>query len=479
MTRVKDPFGPAVGERPWNDDQSPIDRPITRRTFLKGSVGSAVLLALPGAFLADRADAASAVSGAAPFFIFGVPTPELMSGPGLEGGDLAQTAGTVAVSSVATQLATLPVVSSDHGKLAAVGLTETIGGVELAVSIVDMTSGSIVVTGQTSVSAGSDSMILVTPVFAADSATVAIVLSVSIPSDWKAITKFNPITGGTSSIQGATWTSHHELIYFNYRTSTFAGPFDLADAPSLARVEVAADDQSLYLWTMAEPIAVRGTKENPLPAPIPQLSSFPLGSGTPRLIVPASPVWPGDGGATFAYQKGALGRLVSNGQVEIYSTTTGAYATTTVSPLAEEHAKPTPTTLQVLPDGTAMLVNATLGKAAHVAPSANFSVLNTIGFSPPRFARSTPSRKADVSPDGSTLYVIGGLAEGGLAAYDVSSGALIASQANGVPYSGVRALANGCVLALSPATPQLAFFNSELGSLGTAAADLSIAEVYA
>lgn len=394
---------------------------------------------------------------------------------GLENGP----GGPVTLSTVAAQLAALPVLSPDRTKLAVIGLAEVAAGVELSVTMIDMVRGAV--SGAQTILIGgvpSDAEVLVTPLFAADSITVPIILSITIPSNWSTIQKFDPRSGGTLSMLAATWTSHHELLYYNSASSSFAGPFDLADAPSLARVTAAASDANLFLWTLTEPAAVIGTKEHPKPMPTPQLSVFALGSGKPSFTTPASPVWPVSDEPTFFSGKGTLVRVVGSGSLELYSTSTGKYDIATVGDLDVTLAKPSPTEIQSLPDGNIALLNATLGRALVINP-ATLGVVHSVTFDPPSMPRGTPTFKGAVSSDGATLYVPGGGNGGGLAAYDLASGSRIASHADGQEYAGVRVMSNQALVAIAPQNPRLVFFDSDLKRLGTATTDLNIVEVYA
>lgn len=457
--------------------RSAVTEPLSRRAFLKRSLGSAALLAVPGAFGAGRA--AAATPAGTPFLVYGLPSSALMSNPVAEIGFEKGLGARVALTTVANELAALPVLSPDRTKLAVIGLAEASAGVALSVTMIDMVDGKVS-SAETTLIGGvpSDAEVLVTPVFAADSVTVPIILSISIPTNWITIQKFDPRTGGTLSMPAATWISHHELLYYDSSSSSFAGPFDLADAPSLARVTATANADSLFIWTLTEPAAVIGTKEHPKPMPTPQLTVFPLGSGRPSLTTPASSVWPVSDEPTFFSGSGTLARLVGAGSLELYSTSTGAYDTATMDLFDVVLAKPSPTEIQSMTDGNVMFLNASLGRAAVIDP-ASLSVVHSVTFDPPLMPRGTPTFKGAVSADSSTLYVPGGGSGGGLAAYDLASGSRIASRTDGQQYAGVRVLSNKALVAIAPQNPRLVFFDHTLKPLGTAATDLNIVEVYA
>jgi hypothetical protein len=78
-------------------------------------------------------------------------------------------------------------------------------------------------------------------------------MAITVPVSRRLIRKADPHTGHVISRRATTWRSHHALAYFDQRTSTFAGPFHLADEPSLALSTVAASTSDLYLWTTREP----------------------------------------------------------------------------------------------------------------------------------------------------------------------------------------------------------------------------------
>ena len=122
--------------------------------------------------------------------------------------------------------------------------------------------------------------VLVTPVFSAVSAVLALVLSITVPGKWRTVVKTNPQTGVGQSYQAATWVSHHELAYLDRSSGSFSGPFKLADEPSLAQVSAVATAADLFLWTVdeaAELIKAKGFKSGAAVRPTTRLQAFPLG----------------------------------------------------------------------------------------------------------------------------------------------------------------------------------------------------------
>jgi hypothetical protein len=449
---------------------------LSRRALLQRSVGAAVLVAAPELFSAQRAAAAGLAGAAAhgrPFYLYGIPDPTDVPGPSVHAGEAGGSP-----KALATQLAALPVKSPDGTRLALVSLQEHGAVAALAVTVVDVESSAVVATGTLTMPGLPDAMLLATPVFAADSATVAVVLSVTEPSNWRTVPKLNPLTGATRPIRTATWVSHHELVYFDSRSKSFAGPFDLSDAPSLARVSVTADSRDLFLWTIKEPAAVRGTKENPLPAPVPQLSAFPLGSGKARFTVPASGVWPVNSEPILPVGAGMIARLVYGRQVEIYGPKSGSHTTVAIGPLDQGTSKPAFTTMELRPDGLVFMSNPVLGQAVVADPARSFKVVSAVSYVRPGGAGGAPSSKAALSSDGKTLYALGGGESGGLSAYDASTGAVRASHADGKQYTAIYELSSGTILAVSADNPRLSFFSASLDPISTTDSSLNVVEVY-
>jgi hypothetical protein len=455
---------------------------MSRSTLLRRSLGAAVLVAAPDIFTNTRGSAALAAGGGRSpvsrhFFLYGVADPGTIPGPSVEAATWAEGRNSP-LATVATQLAAVPVRSPDETRLALVALREHPVGWAVTVSVADTISGAIVSSGEFTISGSADANVLVTPVFAADSSTVALVMSITVPSNWRTLTKLNPVTGEARLVRTATWTSTHSLAYFDSRTGSLAGPYDLEDGPSLARVTAAANDRDLFLWTMKEPAALRGTKDNPAPAPSPRLSAFPLGSGRARYVVPASEVWPVNDEPLITLQSGKIARLVNGQRLEMYSPESGAHSSDVIAPLADASAKPAQVTMQARPDGLVFISNASRGRAVIAEAGDSFKVRSVVSYPPPALPRGAPSSKAVLSADATTIYTLGGSDAGGLSAYSASSGALVASQRNGKHYSGVYELPSRMVLAISPERPRLSFFSPSLGSLGAAETNLHVVEVY-
>jgi len=278
-------------------------------------------------------------------------------------------------------------------------------------------------------------------------------------------------------VESVTWVSRHVLAYFDSRTGSFTGPFDLADAPSLAHVNVAANGKDLFLWTLTEPAAVMGTKENPGPAPVPQLSVFSLRSGKPRLKIDASEVWPVNDEPIAILGNGAVARLVYGRYIETYAPDTGRHTTVTIAPLAQDVERPARTTMQLRPDGLLFLANPALGVATVVDPARSFAVVSTVKSTPAAAPAGGPQSKAVLSADAKTVYTVGTAAGPGLSAYDVASGRLQAAT-TARDYAAVYALPSGRLLAIASDNPRLSFFDSSLRQLGTEDTNLNVVEVY-
>lgn len=462
--------------QPLFGDGSPAR--LSRRAILKSSLGTAVLLAVPDLLLAQPVGAA----GANPrrhFYLYGVPAFAPTSAPSVHAGDAAGSrTGAVGLTPVAEELAALPVKSQDGSAIALVTIGDRSLRTAITLTIVDTASGAIASRDTLQTSIQSDAMLLVAPVFTRNATAVGLILSISIPSDWRTITKLDPANGTQTAVRAATWVSHHALAYFDRSSRSFAGPYHLSDAPSLARINAVADEGNVFLWTIKEAAAVRGTRDNPLPAPEPEFAAFPLGAATPRFRVSAPGEWPVNGEPTAILPGGEVARLVYGHQVEVYSRDTGARTTLTIAPLNEGSAKPAAPSMQVRQDGLAFISSPAIGRAVIADPARGFKVLSVISYSRPASAGAAPLSKAVLSADGSTVYALGGGQSGGLSAYDASSGRRLASQADGRVYTAVYELPSQAVLAVSATSPRLSFFGPSLDPIATADTNLHIVEVF-
>jgi len=448
---------------------------MSRRSLLKNSLGAAVLVAAPEYLLPRTGRAATAAPAAAShFFLYGVLDPTADRGPSIQAGRPEEPGPP---ASVATELAALPVRSPDGTRLALVMLGARGAVAAATVSVVDTATAAVVSTGTLTFPGLPDALILANLAFAADSVLVAVVLSVTTPTNRRMLPKLDPLTGNMRMVESVTWVSRHVLAYFDSRTGSFTGPFDLADAPSLAHVNVAANGKDLFLWTLTEPAAVMGTKENPGPAPVPQLSVFSLRSGKPRLKIDASEVWPVNDEPIAILGNGAVARLVYGRFIETYAPDTGRHTTVTIAPLAQDVERPARTTMQLRPDGLLFLANPALGVATVVDPARSFAVVSTVKSTPAAAPAGGPQSKAVLSADAKTVYTVGTAAGPGLSAYDVASGRLQAAT-TARDYAAVYALPSGRLLAIASDNPRLSFFDSSLRQLGTEDTNLNVVEVY-
>jgi hypothetical protein len=448
---------------------------MSRRSLLKSSLGAAVLVAAPEYLFPKAGRAAATRAGASShFFLYGILDPIADSAPTIQAGR-PDTAGPP--STIANELAAPPVRSADRTRLALVMLGQRGAVAAVKVSVVDAATAAEISSGTLTLPGLPDALIIANATFAGASSVVGVVLSVTTPKSRRMFPKLDPLTGNTRMVESVTWVSRHVLAYFNSPTGKFAGPFDLADAPSLAHVNLAANDKDLFLWTLAEPAAVMGTKENPLPAPVPQLSVFPLGSGKPRLKIDASPVWPVNEEPLATLSNGALARLVYGRHVETYAPDTGQHTTVTLDPLAKDIARPARTTMQLRSDGLAFFANPGLGVAAIADSARGFSVLSTVSSAPGVAPAGGPQSKAVLSADAKTVYTVGTAAGAGLSAYDVGSGRLQAATTSR-EYVAVYGLSSGGLLAIANDNPRLSFFDPALNRLGTADTNLNVVEVY-
>jgi hypothetical protein len=467
---------PAHQVQSGNGNRRPV---IGRRCLLAGSAGTAILMALQHPASAQSLSAQSQ-SVDQPVFVFGMPDPQGPLSSPVQAVTRATPAAAVPASAI-TELAALPVKSPDGTALALVCVAER-PTPAVAITLLDTKSTATLVTGTLPLLALPEgALVLVTPAFSADSAVVALVLSITVPSNWQTVLKRDPRTGTSRTFRAATWVSHHELAYFDRRSASFTGPFALADAPSLARVSAVATSSELFLWTVEEAAALRrpaGFKAGPGIRPTTRLSAFALGEGKARFTVPAPGPWPVSGEPIEVLPSGELVRLAYGRITELYSARTGGASETTIPALNLPSAKPGVPTMQVLPDGTVFINSPSIGRAVIADPAHSFTPRSVVRYSPPRWPASAPASKAVLSADGRTVYVLGGARVGGLAAYDVASNKLVGCYSNGTHFTGLYRLASGTLLAVGIANPQLEYYSPSLTPLGTARTDLYVSAVF-
>jgi hypothetical protein len=462
---------------------------VSRREMLAGGIGAGALIALPDLSLtrpgpaspaASASSAASAGSGARYVLLYG--TPE--SGP-FPGGSVAaamspvtRSRGLPAPKSVAAKLAAAPVSSPDQASVALITVDRVAAGAKVTLTLVDSTSAVVQKQGSLTITDIPDGTnILPTPVFAPGTATIAVVLAITEPSDKRLVRKKDPHTGAAMPMHAVTWTSHHALAYFDSRSGGFAGPFHLGNAPALALTTAAANGSDLFLWTTAEPQPDHSGKSRPRPAPLPWLTAFPLGSGKARFSVPSPAPWPG-GEPVVTLASADVARLVNGRTVQVSSAQTGEVTQVTIDALNVIRAKPSAVTMQTRPDGTVFITKPGIGRAVIADPADSFRVKAQVSFPVPAVPLGAPWSKAVLSPSGETLYVLGGAKAGGLSAYHVATGALTASYSEGTRYAGLYQLPAGTLLAVSAANPRLTFFSPALSPLGTADTSLQISAVF-
>jgi hypothetical protein len=469
-------------------DSAAVNLRLSRRAMLAGGVGASVLVALPDVLVAAPARAAvpvpddAAASGtAAPahFFLYGTSGPT--SPPTMQNlrPPASRAAAVPAPSTVGTGLAARPARSADGASVAYPTVRTGPGGADVTLTVVDAASGATQ-TASTLRLPGvpTDASVLVRPVFAG-TGTVALVIAVSLPAGWHTFRKASA-TGSAVSTPSATWTTHHVLAYLDRATGKYTGPFDLDDAPALAWTDAVADAENLYLWTMREPAVSVGTKGAPLPAPPVRLLTFPLGSGRARTSARSAGHWP-SGGTGLVLSTGEVARVADGRDLEVYSPgSTAATRRVTFAELQVETAKPGATNVHPRPDGTLVITNAAFGRAVVVDPAAGFRTVSALEFERPRIALGGPDAKTALSSDGSVLYTLGSMAVGGLSAYDLSSGKLVATYGDGSHYAGVYQLPSGSVLGVvgEPTGSRLGFFTADLSLLGVSSTDMFVAEVF-
>lgn len=458
---------------------------LSRRALLAGGAGLSLLVAVPGLLVSTAAQAHAPGTAAGPdgrFFLYG--TTEQGVDAALHGWSSSVARGALSASAtapttVATELAAQPVKSADGSTLAVPTVSMDAAGAAVTITLVDTGPGA----GQSTATirlAGvpADALVLVRPVFTPSAQSVAVVLAVSVPTYGG---MFSKVVDARTSIEvrATSWTTHHQLAYLDRASLTFTGPFDLANAPSLAWTDAVADDSHLYLWTMREPAASGSTKTNLLPVSPPRLLAFPLGSAEPATSLRSPGAWPG-GQIGMVLGTSEVARLVEGRRLEVYSPSTGRHAVMPIAELDAPMAKPGVTNVHQRPDGTLVVANAQLGRAAVVDPAAAFATTKVINFPPPAIPLGGSDAKTALSPDGATLYTLGAANTGGLRAYDIATAKLVSTFSDGAHYSSVHRLDGGSLLAVNgqDSKPQLTFFSQGLDSLGSSSISMYVADVY-
>ena len=455
---------------------------LSRRRVLAGGIGAGGLLALPDLGTSDRLDARAGVSDRAASryaFLYGMPDPGPASGGSLAAAmcPVSRTASMAAPVPVAINLAAAPVSSPDQTITALATVDMVRDGAKITLTLLDASTAAVAHQGSVTVAGvPHDANVLVTPVFAAGSRIVSLVLAITTPVGKRLMRRADPHTGSMVTRGATTWRSHHELAYFDQDSGAITGPFHLSDEPSLALSTAAANGSDLLMWTTREP-QPGDTAEIRAQASLTRLSVFPLGSGTARLSAPAPAPWPG-GEPRVTLPTGDMARLVRGRDVQVCSTRTGEVTELGIPALGRVRAKPSAVTMQVRPDGTVFMTKPGAGVAVIADPADSFRTRNQIHFPVPASPLGAPWSKAVLSAAGETMYVLGPRATGGLCAYDVRSGKLVGSYSEGRQYAGLYQLPSGTLLAVRPENPRLAFFSSGLSPLGTADTTLYVSAVF-
>ena len=462
-----------------NGPENPLAASVpTRRAMLTGGLGITALIALPDVLAGSPAYASQAAAGNSTastphFFLYGTTGPRTHAG--VEG-HKSPGAGASPASNVVMGLDLAPVRSADGSTLALVSTSPTGSARSVTLTLVDTQSGAT--SSSTTLAlpgASSDASILTRPVFAGPD-TVVLLVAVSEPSLPRTIRKA-PATGREAVTTGYTWTTHHQVAYFDRGTSTFSRPYSvrLGSDPYLALTDAAADSTHLYLWAVQDYSRIRAGKGAAHASLTTEFFAIPLGSGTPAVATASRGPWPSGAGAQIL-ATGHVARVVAGRDLELFSPADGSLRSVSLAPMHEVGAaKPGSITFDSLPNGNALVTNSALGRATVVDPSARFATVAVTDY--PRVPY--PVRGASVSSDGETLYTLGARDTGGLNAYKLTNGSLTASFTHGETYTGVYQLAGGNLLTLTAGQQTaLSFFTPGLERVATAATDVLVAGVY-
>jgi hypothetical protein len=389
----------------------------------------------------------------------------------------ARTASPLTPVLVAANLASAPVSSPDQTVIALAMVNMVSDGARITLTLLDATSATVAKQGSVTVpGVPRDANVLVTPVFAPGSAIVSLVLAITAPVGKRPMRKAHPHTGSPVTQLATIWQSHHELAFFDQHSGAMTEPFPVSDEPSLALSTAAANSSDLVLWTTREP-QPGDSAGLQAQASLSRLRVFPLGSGKARLSAMAPAPWPG-GEPVSTLPTGDVARLVWGRQVQVWSARTGDVAQYGIPAFTQVGAKPSAVTMQARPDGTVFMTKPGAGTAVFADPADSFRAKTRIQFPVPASPMGAPWTKAVLSSAGETLYVPGPAATGGLSAYDVPSGQLVASFSDGRHYYGLQQLPSGDLLAVQPDNPRLAFFSADLSPLGTADTDLHVSAIF-
>jgi hypothetical protein len=458
-----------------------VPRP-TRRAVLAGGLGITALVALPDILAGSPAYAAQTPgSGSTPapavphFFLYGTTGPRTPAG--IEDRQ-SPAPGSGPASNVVTGLDLAPVASADGSTLALVS-TSPMGASSRAVTLTLIRTPSGATIARTALAlpdASPAASILAKPVFAGPD-TVVLLVAVSEPSGPRTVRKL-PAAGRPAVTTGYTWTTQHQVAYFDRGTSAFSGPYPLRLGPDpyLALTDAAADSTHLYLWVVQDYSRTRLGKNAATTTPVTtEFLAVPLGSGTPDTVTASPGAWP-SGAQARILAGGRVARVLAGRDLEVYSPADGSLRIVSLAPMhAVGASKPGAITLDSLPDGNTLITNSALGRATVVDPVAGFATVAVVDYPQVPY----PVRGASTSTDGTTLYTLGARDLGGINAYRLSTGALTASCTYSQSYSGVYQLAGGNLLALTADQQTgLSFFTPRLERVATAATDVLVAGVY-
>jgi len=453
---------------------------LNRREVLAGSIGASALVALPDLGLGGLSGARPGKSGQGAsryVFLYGTPRSASSASLVVTRFPVSRAASPPVTVPVAINLAAAPVLSPDQAVTALATVDMVPDGAKITLTLLDGTSAAVARQGSVTVpDVPHDAHVLVTPVFAPDSAIVSLVLAITVPAARRLARKADPGTGSLATQWATTWVSHHALAYFDQRSGAITGPFHLSDEPSLALTSAAANGSDLLMWTTREPQA-GDPAEIRAQASLSRLTVFPLGSGTARLSVPAPPPWP-SGEPLVTLPTGDVARLVRGRDVQVCSARTGEVTELGIPAFGQARAKPSAVTMQARSDGTVFMTKPGAGVAVVADPAEEFRITTHVQFPLPASPLGAPWSKAVLSPAGDTCYVLGPAATGGICAYDVGSCKMVGSHSEGRQYAGLYQLPSGVLLAVRPENPRLAFFSSGLSPLGTADTNLDVSAVF-
>ena len=270
---------------------------LSRREILAGGIGTGALIALPDLGLSGRSDRRSLISEKPPVrhaFLYGIPDPGSSPAASLAAVryPASRPQGTRDPVAVAVKLAAAPV-SSPDGETTALATVGTVpDGARVTLTLVDTSSAAVARRGSVTITGvPDDSNILVTPVFAPGSATIPLVLAITVPTGQRLVRKRIRTRAAPRSARPPPGNPSRAGL-FRFRAPAPSRDRSTSPISRLSRCPRRRQRPDLFLWTTREPQPDRLAEPSET-APTAAGQRVPPGFGKARLSVPAPAPWPG------------------------------------------------------------------------------------------------------------------------------------------------------------------------------------------